>query len=92
MWSLAGFVFVPPISLSSALFACGARIMGTVGREAILISALSVLELAGAAVGALSGGLTGLTLGWVAAIAVEVVVLAPMVWRAYRGRLEVPAR
>jgi hypothetical protein len=69
-----------------------ARILGTVGREAIVISMLSVLELVGAAVGAKFGGLTGLTLGWVAAVAVEVVVLGPMVWRAYRGRLAVPTR
>ncbi len=163
VWSLAGFVFVLPLALSSALFASGARdsstilkefgvtmrysmlaclaanililpfgglvlrifggayadngrlaliilclggfgvvirdhhvamarILGTVGREAILISGLSVLELVGAAVGAKIAGLTGLTLGWVAAIAVEVVVLGPMVWRAYRGRLEAPAQ
>lgn len=163
VWSLAGFVFVLPLALSSALFASGARdsstilkefgvtfrfsmlaclvanililpfgglalrifgaayadsghlaliilclggfgvvvrdhhvamarILGTVGREAVLISVLSAVELAGAAVGALRGGLTGLTLGWVIAIAVEVVVLGPMVWRAYRGRLEVPAQ
>ena len=162
-WSVAGFVFVLPISLSTALFASGARdsttilrefrvtfrysmlaclaanililplgglvlrifgrayqetghlaliilcvggfgmvvkdhhvamarIMGTVGREAILISALSVLELTGAALGAFRGGLTGLTLGWVAAVGVEVAVLGPMVARAYRGRLEVPSR
>lgn len=163
VWSLAGFVFVLPLALSSALFASGARdsstildefrvtirysmlaclaanililpfgglvlrmfgaayadngrlaliilclggfgvvvrdhhvamarILGTVGREAIVISMLSVLELVGAAVGAKFGGLTGLTLGWVAAITVELVVLGPMVWRAYRGRLAVPTR
>ncbi|WP_059015476.1 hypothetical protein [Mycobacterium sp. M26] len=163
VWSVAGFVFVLPIALSTALFASGARdsstilkefrvtlrysmlaclaanililpfgglvlrmfgrayeesghlaliilclggfgvvirdhhvamarILGTVGREAALISALSAVELTGAAVGALRGGLTGLTLGWVIAIAVEVVVLGPLVWRAYRGHLEVPAR
>jgi O-antigen/teichoic acid export membrane protein len=163
VWSVAGFVFVLPIALSTALFASGARdsstilkefgvtlhysmlaclaanivilpfgglvlrmfgrayesnghlaliilcvggfgvvirdhhvamarIRGTVGREAIVISMLSVLELVGAAVGALHGGLTGLTVGWVAAIAVEAVVLGPMVWRAYRGRLEVPTQ
>lgn len=163
VWSLAGFVFVLPLALSSALFASGARdsstilkefgvtlrysmlaclaanililpfgglvlrmfgrayesnghlaliilcvggfgvvirdhhvamarILGTVGHEAMLISGLSVLELVGATVGALHGGLTGLTVGWVAAIAVEAVVLGPMVWRAYRGRLEVPTQ
>jgi len=163
VWSLAGFVFVLPLALSSALFASGARdsstilqefavtmrysmlaclaanililpfgglvlrlfgrayadngrvaliilclggfgvvirdhhvamarILGTVGREAMLISGLSVLELAGATVGAKTAGLTGLTVGWVAAIAVEVVILGPMVWRAYRGQLKVPAQ
>lgn len=66
-----------------------ARVTGTVGREALLLSVLGVGELAGAAIGAARGGLTGLALGWVIAIAVEVLVCAPLVWRAYRGRIAV---
>ncbi len=68
-----------------------ARITGQIGREAVLMVALGAGELAGAAIGAYRGGLLGLSLGWVAAVAVEVVVCAPLVWRAYRGRLDVAA-
>ncbi len=64
-----------------------ARVTNTVGREAVLIGTLSVGEIAGAAIGAKLGGLTGLALGWVAAVALEVVVCGPLVWRAYRGRI-----
>lgn len=69
-----------------------ARVTGTVGREAILIGALGVGELVGAAIGASLGGLTGLGLGWLIAVGVEAVVCGPLVWRAYRGRFEVPNR
>ncbi|MBJ7339224.1 hypothetical protein [Mycolicibacterium sp.] len=66
-----------------------ARVTGTVGREAILIGALGVGELVGAAIGASRGGLTGLGVGWLAAVALEALACGPMVWRAYRGRVEV---
>lgn len=68
-----------------------ARITGTVGREAALMMALGTGELVGAAIGASRGGLVGLSLGWLAAVALEVAVCTPLVWRAYRGRIEVPA-
>ena len=161
-WSLAGFVFVLPIAMSTALFASGARdsstivtefrfslrnsmaasvaanllilplgglvlsifgqayaengrivlivlcfggiglvirdhhvavarITGDVRREAVLMMALGACELAGAAVGASRGGLLGLSLGWLAAVGLEVLVCTPRVWRAYRGRLDVAA-
>jgi O-antigen/teichoic acid export membrane protein len=157
-WSLAGFVFVLPVALSTALFAAGAkdsskivqdfrfslrssmaactaanliilpfgglvlsifgpayaanghlvlivlcfggfgviirdhhvavgRIAGDVGREAALMVALGVGEITGAAIGAWLGGLIGLSLGWLVAVAFEVVVCGPRVWRAYRGDL-----
>lgn len=161
-WSVAGFVFFLPLSLSTALFASGARDSGTflmefrktlrysflacvvaiaaialagrlvlgifgadyaaegyaalvvlclgglsliikdhhvalarvtddVGREALLVTALSAVEVFGAAYGAVRGGLTGLTLGWLAAVSLGVIVYGPRVLRAYRGRVEVPA-
>lgn len=64
-----------------------ARITGQLGREAALMITLGAGEIVGAAIGAHRGGLFGLGLGWLAAIAVEVVVCTPLVWRAYRGRL-----
>ncbi len=68
-----------------------ARVTDDVGREALLVGVLSVAEVAGAVVGAVRGGLTGLTAGWLAAIALGAVVYGPRVWRAYRGRMDVSA-
>ena len=65
-----------------------ARITGRVGREALIMSVLSAVELLGAAIGASRGGLLGLSLGWLAAVVLEVVVCTPLVWRAYRGTLD----
>ena len=58
-----------------------ARITGDVVREALTVGALSILELVGAAFGATHGGLTGLTLGWLAAATLGFVVYGPKVWR-----------
>jgi O-antigen/teichoic acid export membrane protein len=69
-----------------------ARVVGDEGREALLIAVLGVGEIAGAAIGAHLGGLIGLSLGWLAAIGVEVLVCGPLVWRTYRGRVAVPVR
>ena len=69
-----------------------ARITGHVGRESVLMMFLGAGELLGAAIGASRGGLIGLSLGWLAAVAVEVLVCAPLVWRAYRGRVDVAVR
>lgn len=66
-----------------------ARITGAVGREAVLMVGLGACELAGAAIGASQGGLIGLSLGWLAAVALEVIVCTPLVWRAYRGRVTI---
>lgn len=66
-----------------------ARIAGHVGREAALMIALGAGEIIAAAIGAFRGGLLGLGLGWLVAIAVEVVVCTPLVWRAYRGHLRI---
>lgn len=69
-----------------------ARVMDRVGREAMLMAVLGLLEIVGAIVGAYRGGLLGLSLGWLAAIAVEVLVCGPLVLRAYRGKVDIPDR
>jgi hypothetical protein len=56
------------------------------------MAVLGAGEIGGAAVGAHHGGLVGLGLGWLAAVGVEVLVCGSLVWRAYRGRVAVPAR
>lgn len=66
-----------------------ARIAGHVGREARLMIALGAGEVLAAAVGAYRWGLLGLGLGWLVAIAVEVVVCTPLVWRAYHGHFTI---
>lgn len=65
-----------------------ARLTNDVGREATLVGAFSVVEVIGAAIGATRGGLTGLALGWFAAVCVGTLVYSPRVWRAYRGRVQ----
>lgn len=69
-----------------------ARVVGNEGREGVLMAVLGATEIASAAVGAHLGGLVGLSLGWLAAVGVEVLVCAPLVWRTYRGRVEIPVR
>lgn len=69
-----------------------ARVTDDVGREAVLVVGLSATELLGAALGAQRGGLNGLTLGWLAAVCLGVVVYGPRVWQAYRGRVVVQTR
>jgi O-antigen/teichoic acid export membrane protein len=69
-----------------------ARVTGRVGREAVLVWVLTVCELVGASVGAWANGLTGLGEGWLLAVALEAAVFGPTVLRAYRGRIELPAR
>lgn len=68
-----------------------ARVTDDVGREALLVAVLSAAEVAGAAIGAVRGGLIGLTVGWLAAVILGAVVYGPRVWRAYRGRVDVPS-
>jgi O-antigen/teichoic acid export membrane protein len=62
-----------------------ARIKGTVGRESLLIGALSCIEIAAAAVGAHRGGITGLGIGWLAATLLEALVCGWLVVRTYRS-------
>ncbi|MGH2367289.1 MAG: hypothetical protein ACRDI2_03740, partial [Chloroflexota bacterium] len=58
------------------------RVHGLVGRAAVLVATGGCIELILAAVGARWGGLTGLSLGWVAALALEAAMMAPTVYRA----------
>ncbi len=69
-----------------------ARITGDVGREALLVWTLTVAEVVCAAIGAVRGGLTGLALGWLAAVGVGMLIYGPRVVAAYRGRADVQAR
>jgi len=62
-----------------------ARINGTVGREAILIAALSGFEAVAAVVGAHLGGITGLGVGWLVATVLDALVCGPLVWKTYRS-------
>lgn len=57
------------------------RIEGRLAQGALLVSAGALLEVIGAALGAHLGGLVGLSLGWVAMICLEAVVMAPTVYR-----------
>ena len=68
-----------------------ARVIGNVGREGILIAILSAGEVIGAAIGASRGGITGLSVGWLIAVAVEALVCGPLVWRSYRSHVPLEA-
>ena len=68
-----------------------ARVVGNEGREGLLMAVLGAGEIAGAALGAHLGGLVGLSLGWLAAVGLEILVCGPLVWRTYRGRVVIPA-
>ncbi len=58
------------------------RLQGGVVRAATLVAAGGVLELVCAGFGAVTGGLTGLTLGWLLALGVEAAVMIPAVYAA----------
>lgn len=62
-------------------YVAACRIQSRVLAASARIFAGGCLELAGAAGGAVLGGLTGLTLGWLAAVVVEAVLMAPAVVR-----------
>lgn len=57
------------------------RIYGRVATTALWMGAGSLLELILAAMGAGLGGLTGLSLGWVAAMCIEALFMAPTVYQ-----------
>ena len=59
-----------------------ARVQGTLVQAAVLCAAGSALEIGFAVVGAVYAGLTGLALGFLAALVLEAAVMAPRVLRA----------
>ena len=61
------------------------RIHQRLAGAAILAAVGSVAELTLAALGAYLGGLPGLVVGWLIALALEALVMAPTVYRAARG-------
>jgi len=64
------------------------RLRGRVAAEARLVWSLTVLELVGASVGGLTGGIDGLATGWLLVVLLEALVYSPTVVSAYRGKLE----
>lgn len=58
------------------------RIQGRVAHATLLTIASGTLELGGAALGARLGGLSGLSLGWLAAVWIEAVIMFRTVYRA----------
>jgi O-antigen/teichoic acid export membrane protein len=67
-------------------FVAISRVDGRVLSAAVLAVAGSGLEVAGAALGARRGDLTGLAAGWVMAAAIEALIMAPRVLRALLPR------
>jgi hypothetical protein len=61
------------------------RLHGTVGRGALIGVALLILELGAAAFGAAAAGLLGLALARLAVLALQAVMMAPVVVRAMRA-------
>jgi len=58
------------------------RLGGRIGNGAVIMTASAVLELSLAGIGAKSGGLVGLSVGYAAALLLESIVMAPPVLRA----------
>lgn len=64
------------------------RIRGTVRQTAPFMVACGALEVAAAIVGAALGGLVGLSLGWLIASSIQVIFMAPTVYRVAVGSPE----
>ena len=64
------------------------RLGGTMTRAAVLLTLGGAVELVASAVGGRIGGLTGFTEGWLAAVLVEALVLAPSVMTAMRPQTD----
>ena len=62
------------------------RVQGRTGQATVVLSAMAVVELAAAALGSVLGGVTGLCVGWLAALAVEALVLGSMLALSHRRR------
>jgi len=81
-WSLRILVIgaLPEIIRSHYVAIC--RIKGTLAQGMLPIAGGTILELVAAAAGAHIGGLSGLCLGWVSALAVESLIMSPAVFRS----------
>jgi O-antigen/teichoic acid export membrane protein len=64
------------------------RIYNRIERAAKVMAVCAVFELTLATIGAMVGGLTGLTLGWLMAICIEAVLMAGTVFRVASGKIE----
>jgi len=60
------------------------RAQGRLGQAAKVMAAGTSIEGAGAALGGITGGMTGLCIGWAVAVSCEAVVLLPAVIRVFR--------
>lgn len=85
-WSLRVLALVAFPMIVKTHFATIRRIENRVGRTVPLVLAGTVMELAFAAVGAEIGGVTGVAVGWAAALSIEAVLMSPTVIRSARGR------
>jgi O-antigen/teichoic acid export membrane protein len=85
-WSLRILMMatVPLVVKNHFIAIC--RIKDNIGGVIIPVSCGSLLELVLAGVGAQLGGLNGLSLGWVAALVIEAVFMAPAVWKVLFDR------
>lgn len=61
------------------------RIHNRVGHTTLLSVGTGVLELGASTIGALLGGVNGLSLGWSVAICIEAIYMFPTIYRALRG-------
>jgi O-antigen/teichoic acid export membrane protein len=64
------------------------RIYNRIERAAKIMALCAVFELTLATIGAMFGGLTGLTLGWLMASCIEAVLMAGTVFRVASGKIE----
>lgn len=63
------------------------RVHGRVAPTTLITIATGVLEVGGSALGVHLGGLTGLSLGWFAAMCIEAICMFPTVYRAARATM-----
>lgn len=83
MWLLG--LAIAPFAIK-AHYVVVARVRGQMGRAARLTTAGSVLEIVLASLGGWLGGITGISVGWLAAGCLEAALLGPTVYRAATSR------
>ncbi len=80
-WSLRILAFESFPFIIKSHYIAVSRIQGRVAHATLLTIASGTLELGGAALGARLGGLSGLSLGWLAAVCIEAVIMFRTVYR-----------